>query len=452
MAINFNQVKQIELPTTVYEQVEYLYFNGTDNCIDSVPFFSKYVEGSITIEFEMLDVVGRQAICSDYVYLDGDNLIIRGFAEESGGAGTTIPNIQSNVKYSLTLEKGPVSVKISLYQNSTLVKEETLVVYSFVTFGYITLMAQKYDNTPTYWRYSHCKLYSYYGRIPYLNNSTGAIGITSSASDTKYDMRGTINEISRGSNVYPGIFPRDTVKMIKDSNDVVLWADPAVYPYRRLQYIQSTGTQAFDTNVRCGRNSYMKLIVEDTSNNASSQQQGRGAVSQAQRFAAGYSEGKYFFGFGSSWVTGSSASSGAHTIGMQGPDCNWLNGNGTTPSGTKQQGYYIDGTFTSDSSTFPGNITYYTVFLLGSRGDTSGSIQGPVACKMYYAEYGYTDNNNNRQYNRRYYPVQRKSDNKLGFYDTVNNTFLNELVSGSASNTLSAGPVADEYWDLTDPT
>ena len=93
-----------------------------------------------------------------------------------------------------------------------------------------------------------------------------------------------------------------SVKKIADSNGNIIWGSQTAFPYRRLQYIQSTGTQAFDTNVKCGRNSYMKLTVEDTSNGASSQQQGRGAVSNAQRFAAGYSNGNYFFGFGSSWL------------------------------------------------------------------------------------------------------------------------------------------------------
>ena len=70
---------------------------------------------------------------------------------------------------------------------------------------------------------------------------------------------------------------------------------------------------------------------------------------------------------------------------------------------------------------------------------------------MYYAEYGHTSGTS-RVYDRRYYPVQRKSDNKLGFYDIVNNTFLNTLVSGSDADSLVAGPVADEYWDLTAPS
>ncbi len=92
--------------------------------------------------------------------------------------------------------------------------------------------------------------------------------------------------------------PEGSVKKITDSNGNTLWGDPTAFPYRRLQYIESTGTQAIDTGVACARNSYLKLYVEDTSNGTGAQQQGRGAVANAQRFAAGYSENKYFFGLG----------------------------------------------------------------------------------------------------------------------------------------------------------
>ena len=51
------------------------------------------------------------------------------------------------------------------------------------------------------------------------------------------------------------------------------------------------------------------------------------------------------------------------------------------------------------------------------------------------------------------YPVQRKSDGKLGFYDITENQFYSDLVSGSDSNTLTAGPTVDENFDTeTDPT
>lgn len=243
--------------------------------------------------------------------------------------------------------------------------------------------------------------------------------------------------------------PEGSVSQITDSQNRVLWYNPT-YPYRRLQYIESTGTQAIDTGVACARNSYLKLYVEDTSNNTGAQQHGRGAVANAQRFAAGYSEGKYFFGLGNGWITGNAATTDPHMLGVQGPECHILDHQIWGSGG--QQGYLIDNTFTNNSNTYPASsITFYSTYLLGSRGDTSGSIQGPVSCKLYYAELGYSNTStHNIGYNRRMYPVQRKSDNAIGLYDLQSNSFY---TIGANQTALTAGPVINEYFDTTvDPS
>ena len=175
---------------------------------------------------------------------------------------------------------------------------------------------------------------------------------------------------------------------------------------------------------------------------------GRGNYPTNGRFGAGYrtnNDQHYFrFGIGSGWLDGPVRSSGKHFIGVQGPECNVLNN--AVGTSTKQQGYYIDGTFTSNSNTFAASTaTFTTLYLLGSRGSASGiAIQEICLCKMYSAEYGHTSGTS-KVVDKKYYPCQRKSDGKLGFYDTVHNTFLHELVSVSDVDTLIAGPVVDEY-------
>ena len=47
------------------------------------------------------------------------------------------------------------------------------------------------------------------------------------------------------------------------------------------------------------------------------------------------------------------------------------------------------------------------------------------------------------------FPAQRKSDGVCGLYDTVSQTFF--PMTGSIVTSGAAGPVADEYWDLTAP-
>ena len=126
------------------------------------------------------------------------------------------------------------------------------------------------------------------------------------------------------ANVKAWTIPEGSVKQVTDSNGVILWAfnDPRYKPYRRLQYIQTSGTQAIDTGVKCARNSYLKLYVEDL--NSPDSPQGRGAVENNQRFGAGYGNGHYFFGLGNGWITGNAATSGPHMLGVQGPECHIL--------------------------------------------------------------------------------------------------------------------------------
>ena len=45
--------------------------------------------------------------------------------------------------------------------------------------------------------------------------------------------------------------PEGSVKKITDSTGVVLWLNEAAFPYRRLQYIESNGSAALDTQVKC---------------------------------------------------------------------------------------------------------------------------------------------------------------------------------------------------------
>lgn len=240
--------------------------------------------------------------------------------------------------------------------------------------------------------------------------------------------------------------PQGSVKKIEDSNGNIIWGSQSAFPYRRLEYIQSTGKQAFDTGVAANRTHYLLLYVADM--NTADAPQGRGNVVTNGRFGAGYRKNAnnqrvFRYGLGSGWVDGPTASTGMHKIGVQGPAC--------TMWSINQLGYYYDGTFVSSSNSYNNGSSWPTLFLLGSRGNAAGSIQEPCYCKMYYAEYGHTSGGTIVK-DRRYYPVQRKSDGKLGFYDTVNNTFLNELVSASESNTLVAGPVVDEYWNLQNVT
>lgn len=101
--------------------------------------------------------------------------------------------------------------------------------------------------------------------------------------------------------------PEGSVSKITDSQGNIMWvsADSTEYPYERLEYLEGTGIRyGFDSGASPALNSYMYMHF-DYLDGTHCAQQGRGAVSNNQRFAAGCSYNttdgtKYFFGLGNS--------------------------------------------------------------------------------------------------------------------------------------------------------
>ena len=108
--------------------------------------------------------------------------------------------------------------------------------------------------------------------------------------------------------------PEGSAKKITDSTDNIIWVNEAAFPYRRLQYIESNGSAALDTKANCGRNSFMRLTIEDMSNGASVQGNGRDNPNENNtRFFVGYDGGKYWLGLGYSTKQAGIATTGPHT-------------------------------------------------------------------------------------------------------------------------------------------
>ena len=129
------------------------------------------------------------------------------------------------------------------------------------------------------------------------------------------------------------MIPEGSVTKITDSTGAVLWVNEADFPYRRLQYIESNGRAALDTQANCAKNSFMRLTIEDMSNGAGVQGNGRDNPDDNNaRFFVGYDGGNYWLGLGSSTKQAGIATPGQHTLELYGPGCQ----NGS--------GYKIDGT------------------------------------------------------------------------------------------------------------
>ena len=84
------------------------------------------------------------------------------------------------------------------------------------------------------------------------------------------------------------------VRKIEDSNGNIIWGSQSAFPYRRLQYIESDGNAALDTQANCARNSFMRLTIEDMSNGAGVQGNGRDNPGNTNaRFFVGFDGGNY---------------------------------------------------------------------------------------------------------------------------------------------------------------
>lgn len=252
--------------------------------------------------------------------------------------------------------------------------------------------------------------------------------------------------------------PDGSVKQITDSQGNLVWAEPSLYPYERLLYLEGTLiTYGFDTGVKPGYNSYMIIDFDYVGETALSQQ-GRGAISSNQRFAIGATNTEdphFFFGYGKSWNTSAIPyTSGIHRLGVQGHTCNVLNGKVGTSK--QQQGDLIDNTFTATSNQYwTANTTLRSVFLFASRAEVDDSLAGQgsgITGRFYYAELGYNDYNHGgvQGVNARFYPARRRSDGQLGIIKiNENGTFSFLTPRTGETGTYTAGPSLNSYWDVS---
>ena len=235
------------------------------------------------------------------------------------------------------------------------------------------------------------------------------------------------NELS----IYP-------VSKIEDSNGKIIWGSQSAFPYRRLEYIESTDNSAkgkycikldFGVNFTSSSTSHLDFdfqLTKATFNQSSGQYYGAVISSSNLDTRICYSD-NYTSSFKSYW----SGSGTSTTITSYAWNTN------KHSYGIYRGNFYIDGTQRGSCGT--GNATYLSLFAQ-KYNNTEWSILG----KFYELSMW----NTGQPYLHRLYPAQRKSDNALGVFDTVTGRFY----TNSGTGVFTAGPVVDEYWDLTSPS
>ena len=110
----------------------------------------------------------------------------------------------------------------------------------------------------------------------------------------------------------------------------------------------------------------------------------------------------------------------------------------------------VTGTYLISTTTLTGGsngtLTTVSPYIMACHTVNTGSdiMESPTKGKVYY----YEERQTNYQGNiiHQLIPCQRKSDGRCGLYDVISNTF--RQIEGT-NESDAAGPVVDEYWDLT---
>ena len=245
--------------------------------------------------------------------------------------------------------------------------------------------------------------------------------------------------------------PEGSVKKIEDSNGNIIWGNPTDFPYRRLEYIHFNGADNYmnTTIPPAGGRNYAVYLKADSTQKSNPRVLGSydSSAADAGRRVYLMTDGnnrnvRWTFGSNwSSWMTVGnyankkikldmtiSADRKTAYCGVRDPDTNDVITNTTITTGTAigQSSKLAIGTNLNNSGGIDTNVMWAgNVYLMEVR---SGGAGGSLWCN--------------------FIPVQRKSDGKLGFINTVNKRFF--ALEGT-QNSANIGPTADEYWDLTDP-
>lgn len=246
--------------------------------------------------------------------------------------------------------------------------------------------------------------------------------------------------------------PQGSVKKIEDSNGNVIWGSASAFPYRRLEYIHFNGAEYIETSLKFAKNTfhYMNCSFDDVAHNycplgcyGDSTSSGAMRISWSSN-ASGKFQCRYGRNSSSDIAVVSISANTEYLVKMRLYSDNraWF-GIFSTPSETELGSHYYG--YGTGISWTPANMN---TIRIGAY-SYSASAQSALLKGNIYRHYMRTgDDTGTITYDR--YPCQRKSDGKCGLYDVKTGTFY--PMTGTTTTDAAAGPVVDEYWDLTAPS
>ena len=253
------------------------------------------------------------------------------------------------------------------------------------------------------------------------------------------------------------------VKCIKDSNGNIIWGSQSSFPYRKLEYINFSGTEYIDTLEKPQVGFYYLDAVVPNTNQSWSFIWGAGhtvsgtfyrlfwqtegniaksrlkADNQNSKVATSNNLRQFRVR-----IYSTNNSSGTFWRAIQ--DMNGVDVTGL-PDSHSSTGTELWGLYTNNSS-YGVNLNNFNTTLAIGAYHNNGSWSSAGAWLIgkvyrYYVRVGAGDT----ALRHAMFPVQRKSDNVCGLYDVITNTFY--PMQGTNITNSAAGPTLNEYWDLT---
>lgn len=454
--MNMQNVKEIQIPDSRYRQLEYIHFSGAEalNCWYQFLSGTTYKRIDMRCRYlvnnnwgssgfysssnnKMLLGVNNNgktqfAVGSRYVYntsdlisIDTTNFYTWALWSNNGNCDLSIYRdaeetdlVGKTNTYSYTFNANSGRFYVGAYNNNG-----TLTGYATMDIAYVILRADTYSNIV-------------FNGIPCQRKADGVCGLYDSISGLFWPMEGTeITTNAAGTTVNENM--PIYVKKI-ESNNQTIWGSASAFPYRKLEYIHFSGAEYIDTTKTLPTGTTYKrfdltLSWQDTSNWGVN---GFDSTTN-NRFNMGVNGSGYArFGSGS---TATYQDSDGYNISLN-TKYDWLlwASGGNTNLSVWQDGVNI-WTSTNRTTTFssaPGNV-YIGASLY------NGAVSSFTKENVYKAVLR-TNNVDGIIFNG--IPVQRKSDNVCGLYDTINNSFY--PMQGTSVTSGAAGPTVDEYWDL----
>ena len=239
--------------------------------------------------------------------------------------------------------------------------------------------------------------------------------------------------------------PEGTVKKIEDANGNIIWGSYDAFPYRRLEYIHFNGAEYILTEKPANNYYYLQFSLDSIVNDkfifgTNGDTTSAGTMRITNRTSSGgYMQTRYGRNSSSNTNIAQVSTNTIYQMRLR------IFANNTLYSALANSSGTVIGSnnFTAVSFT-RANMNKFAIMGYGAGTTATNTSAGKVYWYLKRASDGAST------ILIQAYPCQRKSDGVCGLYDVLNNTFY--PMEGTTITDAAAGPILDEYWDLTAPT